>query len=1338
MKKHFTDLLKAIPLLAFILAFSLADAQINFAPLATEDFSLTVQNLSQTATNKLEFDVYLLDTDPAQDMELATIQFGWLFNSLCYTGGTVTAVINNTGSGLSTAQQFAAAPSIVATLAGYPNQTLLRLAGRTPPGSGNGTIISKVAPGTLLTHFVLTSTVPWTTNSTPNFVFNSNTATNPLYATRVNTYIANVNTPLAVVPGTNALICCNPILNPPGPPTAYNVTGGGSYCQGLTGLPVGLDNSEAGVTYTLYKGAVAQVPTVPGTGAAITFGNQLAGTYTVKGTNGTGTTDMTGSAIITENPSLPVSVSIAPDANSICAGVPVTFTATPVNEGLTPTYQWYVNNVLVVGALPTYTYTPANNDVVKVVLTSSLAGCLSTNPATSNIVTMIVFPAGPATVSIASSANPSCGSASVTFTATPGNGGIPTYQWFVNSLPVGASLPTYSYVPTTGDVVTVQMTSSLACATGSPVTSAPITQVVTPAVPASVSIAASTNPICQYTPVTFTATPVNGGTPTYQWYSNSLPVGTGMPTFTNVDPINNDQVYVVMTSSLCSTGSPATSSTITMVVYPAPAPSISGPANVCVNVPGNVYTTEPGMSNYTWTHGTGIVTAGGTPTDNTITITWPTAGLQTLSINYSNANLCRASNPNLYSPTVYALPVPTITGPVTPVGVGTTQVYTTEAGMTGYSWTVSAGGSFVGPTTGNSVSVLWNIAGPQTVSVNYLNANLCTAVAPVAFPVTVVSIPPPAGAIAGTTPVCQGATGATFSVAPIPNATGYVWTLPAGATIATGANTNSITVNFSFTAVSGNVTVYGTNTFGNGAPSPNYPIVVNPAAVPTITGPASPCPSTSVVYTTQPGMTNYLWTVSAGGLITAGGTPTSNTVTVTWSVVGAQSVSVNYNNANGCTAAVPTVYTVNVLTTATPTLTGPADACTDGGTVIYYTQGGQSNYQWVVSPGGTVIAGGTSMTQSVTVQWNVIGAQTVSVNYNNAGGCPATVPAVLNVNVSMTPGAAGAINGPATVCAGATSIGYDVAAIDNATSYVWTVPTGATIVDGDGTNAITVDFNDVAVSGSITVKGSNFCGFGATATKAIAVSPLPVAGGTILGETTVCQGELAVVYTVDPIANATSYVWAIPAGANLISGAGTNSIVVDYSRIAESGEVSVYGVNDCGIGFVSSIEVTVKPIPETPVITFDEATLVLTSSAAEGNQWYMDGMMIDGATAQTYQVLEPGTYYVVVIVDGCPSEPSNSIVFTGIGATASKGTFELFPVPNNGVFTATMVWPSAEMFKIQVYNNIGSLVFEQKDILVNGLTKQVVDLRPVPSGMYTVIFTSGTNQIIRKVMVNRD
>jgi len=68
-----------------------------------------------------------------------------------------------------------------------------------------------------------------------------------------------------------------------------------------------------------------------------------------------------------------------------------------------------------------------------------------------------------------------------------------------------------------------------------------------------------------------------------------------------------------------------------------------------------------------------------------------------------------------------------------------------------------------------------------------------------------------AGTISGSSSVCKGQTGVAYSVPAISGATGYVWTLPSGASIASGSNTNSITVNFSSSASSGTISVYGTN-----------------------------------------------------------------------------------------------------------------------------------------------------------------------------------------------------------------------------------------------------------------------------------------------------------------------------------------------------------------------------------------------------------------------------------------------------------------------------------------------------------------------------------------------
>ncbi len=283
-------------------------------------------------------------------------------------------------------------------------------------------------------------------------------------------------------------------------------------------------------------------------------------------------------ALVTVTPLVTAGISISASENNICAGTAVNFTASSTNEGATPSYQWIVNSTNVGTSSSTFSYNPANNDVVSCVLTSS-ASCISGSPATSNTVTMTVSPTVPASVSIVASSNPVCAGIPVTFEATSANGGIPAYQWKnKGSIIPGATGATY--VTTTlsdGDIITVTMTSNLGCATPNTVTSDGITMTVNPNLPVSVSIAASATTICEGTSVTFTATPVNEGTtPSYQWKLNGANVGSNTPTYTNAALTNGNNVTCVLTSNAtCATGSPATSNTINMTVNPVLPVSVS-------------------------------------------------------------------------------------------------------------------------------------------------------------------------------------------------------------------------------------------------------------------------------------------------------------------------------------------------------------------------------------------------------------------------------------------------------------------------------------------------------------------------------------------------------------------------------------------------------------------------------------------------------------------------------------------------------------------------------------------------------------------------------------------
>ncbi|WMJ73885.1 gliding motility-associated C-terminal domain-containing protein [Cytophagaceae bacterium ABcell3] len=192
---------------------------------------------------------------------------------------------------------------------------------------------------------------------------------------------------------------------------------------------------------------------------------------------------------------VPVSVTIN-EPDKICAGATVTYNAVAVNQGLTPTYQWYVNGQPRGMNSPTFTPTnlPVGQNNVSVMVTSSL-NCVLDNPASSNVHTLTVDPVLPVSVSIQGPQVTLCEEDNAVFTANPVNPGTnPQYVWSVAGvIQAETSNQFVSNTIRPGQRVTVELTSSEECQTG------PATANFTPdifEIPV-VSIAPSPVNICQ-------------------------------------------------------------------------------------------------------------------------------------------------------------------------------------------------------------------------------------------------------------------------------------------------------------------------------------------------------------------------------------------------------------------------------------------------------------------------------------------------------------------------------------------------------------------------------------------------------------------------------------------------------------------------------------------------------------------------------------------------------------------------------------------------------------------------------------------------------------------------
>ncbi len=517
------------------------------------------------------------------------------------------------------------------------------------------------------------------------------------------------------------------------------------------------------------------------------------------------------------------------------------------------------------------------------------------------------------------------------------------------------------------------------------------------------------------------------------------------------------------------------------------------------------------------------------------------------------------------------------------------------------------------------------------------------------------SIPGDAGAISGSTSVCQGQTGVSYSVDAITNATGYTWTLPSGAYITSGSGTNSIEVTYSSNASSGNVAVYGTNSVGPGASSSTY-VTVNalPGAAGAIGGNASVCTGGTGYYYISPiaGATQYNWSVPTGATITSGSGTTSIYVSYP---AGSSSGNVSVSGNNGCGNGPSSTFpvTVNVVPGDEGPISGSTSVCI-GQTVNYSVAPvpGATGYLWTVPPGATIVSGNN--TNSVNVSFPA-GSMSSAIAVLGTSDCGTGSGSGLYVNVYSVPGTLGAITGNTTVCPGGSTT-YHVSSNSNINEYVWSVPSGATITAGSGTSLIYVSFSSGVVSGNVSVYGRNGCGDGPSTSLPITVGTVPGAAGAISGSTSVCQGQSGVVYYVPPIANATGYYWSLPSGATITSGSNTNSITVSYSAGASSGSVIVIGTSACGNGAGALISVAVNSLPGAA------GSITGSGSVNQGETWVNYSVpTITNATSYVWSV-PPGAS--IIYGDGTRS------IYVTYSESASSGSISVYGTNSCGSGTS--------------------------------------------------------------------
>ncbi len=165
-----------------------------------------------------------------------------------------------------------------------------------------------------------------------------------------------------------------------------------------------------------------------------------------------------------------VTITVDP-GDTVCGNQFVTATATSINASATPVYTWYQNGQTVGGHNPSYSFSPADGDLVNCRMTNSATCALHDTVYSGSHRIGVMQPDRPA-VSVSASPGVNTGMGKeVTCTATSTRGGsAPVFDWFRNTVHVNTGA-TYTFIPAEGDIVYCELTSNDQCLYNSQATS---------------------------------------------------------------------------------------------------------------------------------------------------------------------------------------------------------------------------------------------------------------------------------------------------------------------------------------------------------------------------------------------------------------------------------------------------------------------------------------------------------------------------------------------------------------------------------------------------------------------------------------------------------------------------------------------------------------------------------------------------------------------------------------------------------------------------------------------------------------------------------------------------
>jgi hypothetical protein len=541
----------------------------------------------------------------------------------------------------------------------------------------------------------------------------------------------------------------------------------------------------------------------------------------------------------------------------------------------------------------------------------------------------------------------------------------------------------------------------------------------------------------------------------------------------------------------------------------------------------------------------------------------------------------------------------------------------------------------------------------------------------------------------------------------------------------------------------------------------------------------------TAVVTTPGGPRTLTGTVSTGTLAPGASQTVTLAPTLDMSAAGTYSFAItatvqgDQNTANDVLAAVTRTVAAPVAGTVSP---AASSICVSGTATLNLAGFANGIIQWQQSTNNTTFADVTGA-NAATFTTPVL---TQTTYYRAQVRCGTQVATTNVATVTVTNPLVASTNTPQTICAGTSATLTATASAGSAVRF-FDVATGGTALTSTSTGSYTTPalsanttYYAEAYASSIenvgkttsTQTDGGFSG-GGVGIVLTAAGPTTILTATVYNATATAGSvsvELrnnatgALVGTAGPFAvvagSATALIPTVLPLNLAVPAAGTYRLVTastptpptlyrdfttgnTYPFTSPSGQVSVTGGYNGGaiatyyffynlsvggecIGATrTAIQVNVNPRPATPTITavYNGTTTTFTSSAATGNQFYLNNVLIPGATGQTYVITglpAPTASYTVTTTNatGCVSLPSNAAVITSAKTSIAGAGLKLYPNPTpNGEVTLELTgFRSAT--ELTVLDPLGRVILTELLPANAGTATHALDLKARATGVY--------------------